>query len=1726
MKKSAWLRLALILVCAAMMLSLFACGGSTAAETEGSSKAPETEATEKKPDASETEKEETTETAPEADTEETESQEATTEKTVVPTETEKKPVETTEKEKPTETKEKETEPVAEPDPLDVFVKADALANASVNTGRIEKGVLSSDGKYVTFANKADGADGWMLGYTGGSVVSGQYLVIKYRFPVSNQTKATTIEIFCSTANAGPTGGDNVQLPVIADGEWHIGIVDMAKSKGAEKFPANSDGTYTIKYARFDVLNGSHKVGDTVDVAYVGIDNSLADALALVKAEGMKSAYVNVGYTAYKTYYASTGTTTPTVEDIVDVYVAPDKMTGASVNANRISGKELSADGKYITFTANGTGGDGYALLYSGGATVSGQYLVIKYRYAADNAFAQTYIEVFASCTNGGATGGDNYRIPAKADGEWHVAVVDFSKFNSKFVAAEDGTYTVKYARVDLLDANGTGEGDSVDIGYLAFTDDYSKIVAANGDVKVVDFRLGAEEIYSIYTSTGTTEPGMTDVANKYFDAADLAGKAPSGTNIGKVELSEDKSYVSIYGKGAADGYFSVFGGNTDVTGQYLVMKYRYPTTNAEGYNPTTRPMYTGNVNAGPVGGDFNQSFPVVADGEWHMTVFNVAAHIKEDFLVANEDGTYTIKYFRFDLADQLPEDCCIDVAYIAFVDDAGLENMIAVAKGEGLETVTAKLDSSAAVVYYTATGTTEPPVDDDETGTEVEGEETETETQTEGEIVEVNPDEEQGDVDYKVPFFQFNIDEINTVEVKGRSGAGTMYKDFAPYSTSIDGIIDLRGWFFGMSGVASYEFSIDGGATWIVIPDTAVQYNYNSESPDDIGKKIINKNTQLLGTPGFGVKALFRGGASLKINLSHLAHDEKVSITVSAVLNSGDRVEFLKLLDVFVACTHEDNTAEWNAIEGDIQRLASTCSACGKEVTKFIDYTIENLKLAGAGYLASKKTNDPSKIATSLRQEANGMYYAHFEVTGGFFKENTLAVWSGSTIENVDKFVAFLYRTNSNTVGTEMFISADSSLNGTHQNYPSIIVGGWQLSILDCTSKDVWTKETGVYQLRLDLFNSRSESDPYKKGDYADLAYLAFFSSRDAAIDFYATYVDTYLGAEDCAHARVSGEWQWTGVEGEYKQKATCLLCNGDVVRDCPHETKTIQPVTEKGENGELYEAIVCSGCPHRVTRPVFYHNSIDAIYGGPDGTTVINPAERNNYQQTNGVNGAPESGYLTFDATGKLIDKDKNPIQVTNVFSFSGWLGVNGGVDRYVYKINDGAWLTPSGSAATVGATSGIGKAIVGNAGIVDKTGSFKNAGYQGKLKVMGLQEYADQTINITIGAVPANNPGTAADPNVIILAVVNNLYVTCIHTGEATLTATEDPTVWSKVCNVCETDLGEVSGITNEGLKIWSGADFVTLAPKNSNSTDSKSVTAVTDENGFTYAHVECTTTTSGEKYFYLNVAGWGNVMNVDKYIAILYRASGVTANQMFVNGKGGLVQDNCIDISNEYFKDDSWRLAIFDATAETSWSKNTGVGDLRWDIFNNATTAGSYIDIAYFGFFSSEAAANAYYATFADTYGLRWTGNFDKKNCSLNGTSGAFDVPGRIADKALVIDASTFVLNDAKSLAFGGWFVTPGGTTTHKYRIVEVDGVAVENPVLVPWRTGGVSGGITQVGTGRGWDSTCGSGAAFQSPLAVDLTGFEGKTVTVEIVAQTKLGNNITWARITNIAVPAAE
>jgi len=151
-----------------------------------------------------------------------------------------------------------------PTPLDVYVGADDLVNASVNVGRISGAKLSKDSSYVTFTNIADGHDGWMLGYTAGDKPSGKYAVIKYRYSEKNKTVATQMEIFSSTIYKGPTGPDNERFSVIADGKWHLAVIDLESCIGEYMVP-DADHNYTIKYMRFDILNASHYVGDSVDI---------------------------------------------------------------------------------------------------------------------------------------------------------------------------------------------------------------------------------------------------------------------------------------------------------------------------------------------------------------------------------------------------------------------------------------------------------------------------------------------------------------------------------------------------------------------------------------------------------------------------------------------------------------------------------------------------------------------------------------------------------------------------------------------------------------------------------------------------------------------------------------------------------------------------------------------------------------------------------------------------------------------------------------------------------------------------------------------------------------------------------------------------------------------------------------------------------------------------------------------------------------------------------------------------------------------------------------------------------------------------------------------------------------------------------------------------------------------------------------------------------------------
>ena len=63
--------------------------------------------------------------------------------------------------------------------------------------------------------------------------------------------------------------------IIADGEWHVAIVDIS-SYNKWSFAASEDGQYRVQYVRFDPINGRLEPENRVDISYVAVHDNLDD----------------------------------------------------------------------------------------------------------------------------------------------------------------------------------------------------------------------------------------------------------------------------------------------------------------------------------------------------------------------------------------------------------------------------------------------------------------------------------------------------------------------------------------------------------------------------------------------------------------------------------------------------------------------------------------------------------------------------------------------------------------------------------------------------------------------------------------------------------------------------------------------------------------------------------------------------------------------------------------------------------------------------------------------------------------------------------------------------------------------------------------------------------------------------------------------------------------------------------------------------------------------------------------------------------------------------------------------------------------------------------------------------------------------------------------------------------------------------------------------------------
>ena len=417
------------------------------------------------------------------------------------------------------------------------------------------------------------------------------------------------------------------------------------------------------------------------------------------------------------------------------------------------------------------------------------------------------------------------------------------------------------------------------------------------------------------------------------------------------------------------------------------------------------------------------------------------------------------------------------------------------------------------------------------------------------------------------------------------------------------------------------------------------------------------------------------------------------------------------------------------------------------------------------------------------------------------------------------------------------------------------------------------------------------------------------------------------------------------------------------------------------------------------------------------------------------------------------------------------------------------------------------------------------------------------------------------------------------CAHSDTSKLsniTRKETPNAnafYSADCAACGKKGVDYTGLTQEGNKVFGGIELNSIAvnqaslglENNAGFARYTTQLVVDDETVNNMPYARFTVVAAAEGCLFIN-DGTETLTEIDDYFVILYRKTGSgNAMQYFITAAGATspTSNNCLQVNT--VNDGTWQLAIFSLKGQTLYNKENGIGWSRIDIHDGGMKVGDVIDIAYAGYFSSNDAALEYYSTYIKAFlgetscnnhkVAEWTVsetleghrcgscsicgkevtekipfsvNFGAGYCTSDGTT-QLGTKGTVNDAPRVIDATGKTLTSATSLTLGGWCVTPDGLASIKFRVVSVDGQAVENPELKDFCKGGNTNAthdITKVGLNRGWTAQCGVGSAFQNTNSLNLTGYEGKKVNVEIVGVTTTGANIVIAQVNNIAVPSAQ
>ena len=400
-----------------------------------------------------------------------------------------------------------------PDPMNLWLDAQAL-NAKFTTAASRFGsigIISENGTNFLRVNRNgtnkeatlalfENADG---------TLAGRYLVFKYRVPQGSAAKINTWQFYTSTENVMYDADGNILIvgqdfnasaPALSDGSWHVIVMDLASyANRGECFKQDEDGNYYIQYLRFDAFNPEYATDAIIDIAYIGMHDSLDEILEYNKDMNTVAYFESSSYFEYRSTLNNEA-----LNLHFDASELNDMIGGYAVRFHDVS---LSNDRDYIRLTGS-VGSEAIVELFHKNATATGQYVIIKYRMPKDNPGKIGYWQFYTFTDGEGAASSNAYSPEGVgtcviADDEWQVLVIDLEAFGKtdSFKKNDAGEYVLKYFRFDFFNSQ-YGNNVYYDLEYLAFSDSLEDICEYNKDMSFITVCTGSKESHKVDPKTG------------------------------------------------------------------------------------------------------------------------------------------------------------------------------------------------------------------------------------------------------------------------------------------------------------------------------------------------------------------------------------------------------------------------------------------------------------------------------------------------------------------------------------------------------------------------------------------------------------------------------------------------------------------------------------------------------------------------------------------------------------------------------------------------------------------------------------------------------------------------------------------------------------------------------------------------------------------------------------------------------------------------------------------------------------------------------------------------------------------------------------------------------------------------------------------------------------------------------------------------------------------------